>query len=185
MKKLICIGTIVSFVLGIASCIIYANFTNGLYLSLAITFFTTFYHFIMRVIVASAVVLFRMNNTTRDLLPFRLGKKEQKFYGIIKVKEWKKYAPTYGKKSFDIRANSLETVMHNMINAQCGHTIIAVLSFLPLLFSKPLDGFLPFLITSVLAAFFDMQVVIIQRYNRANLSKILRRECYGKKALYR
>ena len=60
-----------------------------------------------------------------------------------------------------------------MIDARIGHEIIAVLSFVPLLFSKPLDGTLPFLITSVLAAVFDMQFVLIQRYNTARISTII------------
>lgn len=179
MKKLIGAVTIVSLVLGVLCAVLYKKLSADLYLSLAITFFTTFYHCIIRVIVAGLVVIFRMNKTRQDLSPFMLSKAEQDFYEKIKVKKWKKYAPTYKKKSFDIKNNSYQTVIHNMINAEIGHKIIVVLSFLPLLFSKPLDGFVPFLITSVLAAVFDMQFVIIQRYNRARLSKILLREHKG------
>ena len=74
---------------------------------------------------------------------------------------------------FNIKNNSYKAVMHNMINAEIGHELIVILSFLPILLSKPLDGFIPFTITSVIAAAFDMQFVFIQRYNRARLSKFI------------
>ena len=63
--------------------------------------------------------------------------------------------------------------MHNMINAEIGHELIVALSFLPILLSKPLDGFVPFVIMSVIAAAFDMQFVFVQRYNRARISKFI------------
>lgn len=72
-----------------------------------------------------------------------------------------------------MKQDGMETLYHNMINAQLGHEIIVLLSFAPLFLSKPLDGFLPFLITSVFAALFDLQFVMIQRYNRDRVSAIL------------
>ena len=127
----------------------------------------------MRIAAGYIVVFVRKNKTAADSVPFRLSAAESNFYKKIKIKYWKKYVPTYNKALFNIKNNSYETVMHNMINAEIGHEFIVVLSFLPILLSKPLDGFVPFVITSVIAAAFDMQFVFVQRYNRARLSKFI------------
>ncbi len=173
MKKLIAVGTLISLLLGITSVILYKKFHDGFYISLAITAFTSLYHFVMRVVVACIVALVRKNKTAADSVPFLLGNAESNFYQKIKIKYWKKYVPTYNKALFNIKNNSYKAVMHNMINAEIGHELIVILSFLPILLSKPLDGFIPFTITSVIAAAFDMQFVFIQRYNRARLSKFI------------
>lgn len=173
LKRIIAIGTAVSLLSGFASVILYKKFRDGFYISLAITSFTTLYHFAMRIAVGYMVVFVRRNKTAADSVPFRLRNAESNFYKKIKIKHWKKYVPTYNKALFNIKNNSYEAVMHNMINAEIGHELIVVLSFLPILLSKPLDGFVPFVVTSVIAAAFDMQFVFVQRYNRARISKFI------------
>lgn len=172
MKKLIGIGLVLSFVLACVSCVLYLSFHRGLYFSLAVTFFTTFYHFAMRIIVAIFVTYFRSGKTTEDGRPFQIGKHEAAFYKLIHIKTWKQNAPTYNQALFVVTRGSYTTLCHNMANAQIGHSYMVVFSFAPLLFSKAIDGFWPFFITSVLAALFDMQFVMIQRYNRARVSRI-------------
>ena len=80
MKKLIGIGLVLSFVLACTSCVLYLSFHRGLYFSLAVTFFTTFYHFAMRIIVAIFVTYFRSGKTTEDGRPIQIGKHEAAFY---------------------------------------------------------------------------------------------------------
>ena len=172
-KKLIAIGTAVSLILGIVSTVLYQRFHDSVSLALAITFFTTFYHFAMRIFIASIVTLCRQKKEAVDFTPFKIDKAEKGFYERIRVKKWKRYAPTYNKKLFDFKTTSYPALMHHMVNAEIGHKWIVVFSFLPILLAKPLDGWTPFLITSVLAAVFDLQFVIIQRYNRARLSELL------------
>ena len=68
MKKLIAVGTLISLLLGITSVILYKKFHDGFYISLAITAFTSLYHFVMRVVVACIVALVRKNKTAADAL---------------------------------------------------------------------------------------------------------------------
>lgn len=176
MKNLVTFCTAVSLALGIACATACRYFPGGAFYALAITFFTTFYHFAMRVTVAIAVTLARRNGTVKDIVPFSLGNRERRLYGRIKVKLWKDCVPTYNKAQFTVKRGNSRELMHNMINAELGHEIMVFLSFAPLLLSEKLDGFVPFLVTSVCAALFDMQFVIIQRYNRDRLSCIMQRE---------
>ena len=169
LKKLITITSAVSLLLGLTGMLLYKKYANSVFLALTITFYTTFYHITMRIFVGYLVNIYRYNK--KDSLSFSLSRTEKTFYEKINIKHWKKYAPTYNKQSFSVKENSYAELMHNMRNAEIGHLIISILSFAPLLLSKPLDGFIPFFITSVLADVFDMQFVFIQRYNMSRLSR--------------
>ena len=173
MKKLISVLTLVSLISGVICTVLYRHFLYGLYLTLSITFFTVFYHFIMRITVAVFVTHFGRNKTAK---PFCIGKAEAAFYKKINMKKLKKYAPTYNPDLFSISINSYEELMRNMANARVTHEIIAVLSFVPVLFSRVFDSFTPFFVTSVVSALFDLQFVLIQRYNAARLSGIICRK---------
>ena len=63
-----------------------------------------------------------------------------------------------------------------MCQAETVHTIIAVLSFVPLLFSLRWGAFAVFLITSLLSASFDLLFVIMQRFNRPRVLRMVQRE---------
>lgn len=175
LKKLITVGTLVSLGLGFFCSLFYHLYAERSFLPFAITFWTAFYHFAMRDLTAYAVTAIRRRSNAADRKSFSLGKAERAFYRLIRIKKWKKYAPTYRRELFTVKQDNIEMLYHNMINAQLGHEIIVSLSFAPLLLSKPLDGFLPFLITSVLAALFDLQFVMIQRYNRDRVCAMLHR----------
>ena len=161
MKKLISVLTLVSLISGVICTVLYRLFSYGLYLTLSITFFTVFYHFIMRITAAVFVTHFGRNKTAK---PFCIGKAETAFYKKINMKKLKKYAPAYNPD------------LWNMANARITHEIIAVLSFVPILFSRVFDSFTPFFVTSVVSALFDLQFVLIQRYNAARLSGIIYRK---------
>lgn len=138
-------------------------------LSAAITTGTTCYHFIMRLLVG-ALVPDRFDYRCRwfQQKPF-----EATFYKKLRLKRWKAQLPTYNPRLFSLEDNSLEQIVRNMCQAEVVHEIIIPLSFLPLFFSSALDGFWPFLITSVLAAAFDSLFVMLQRFNRPRVVKML------------
>ena len=168
MKKLVCTADVCSLVFGAVFEVLYGIFRSGICFSLAVTFFTAFYHITMRLVTGYAV-----NHIKAEKKPFKISAAEMRFYKIIKLRNWKGKVPTYKKEMFSFEKNSYDEIYRNMANAQTGHEIMVLLSFVPLLLSKALDGFVPFLVTSVIAAMFDMQFVFVQRYNRARLSKII------------
>lgn len=58
--------------------------------------------------------------------------------------------------------------------AELGHETIVVLSFVPIVAGHWLGGYPAFIITSILAAMFDMMFVIMQRYNRQRILKLIK-----------
>ena len=147
----------------------YLQFRLAVLLSLAITFGTTCYHFAIRLLIG-ALVPNRFDYRCRWFQPQKF---EAALYKKLRLKHWKARIPTYNPTLFSLEDNTLEQIVCNMCQAEVVHEFIILFSFLPLLFSSVLDGFWPFLITSVLAAAFDSLFVMLQRFNRPRIIKML------------
>lgn len=171
-KKLIYIFAAVSALSGTVCLAAYGNFGGDLLYSLTVTAFTFLYHIVVRIIVAFFVTAVRMNKS--DDFSFKLTECEQRLYNMIHIASWKNHVPTYNPSLFEVKSGSLPTLVHNMRNAEIGHAVIVAFSFLPMAFSGIFGGFAAFAVTSVLSAFFDLQFVFVQRYNRARVCRIMR-----------
>ncbi len=68
---------------------------------------------------------------------------------------------------------NLQELLHNMMQAELVHRIIMLLSFVPLLFIIPFGEPAVFIITSLASAALDGCFVIIQRYNRPRVIRLL------------
>ncbi len=168
MKKLVFCSAIVSLLLGCIFAAVYKIHSGGVWFSLSVTFFCTFYHIAMRLAVGAAA-----NKMKIQVKRIKLTKAESTFYKKIGIKRWKSFMPTYDKALFDIKKRTLTELYINMSVSLKGHGVMAVLSFLPIFVSGRLGGFYAFLITSVLAALFDLALVCVQRYNLSRISRIL------------
>lgn len=137
----------------------------AIFLTMAITAGTTAYHFCMRLLVGGIFDRVLNNRVDPNRKWFQVGKVEQKLYEILKVKRWKSYLPTYDPDAFDKRQRTWGEIAGAMCQAELIHETIAALSFLPILasiwFGAPL---------------FDLTFVMIQRYNRPRVLKILNME---------
>ena len=101
---------------------------------------------------------------------------EKSFYEKLGVKKWKGNMPTYDPELFSPQKHSWEEIAQAMCQAELVHTTIIPLSFLPLLAAIPWGSFGVFLITSLLAACYDAIFVIMQRYNRPRIMRLLKKE---------
>ena len=143
--------------------------------SLAITFGTVFYHFAMRLVVGAIVPNLVQKGAEKDFW-FRPKGFEQSLYRALRVKQWKKHLPTYAPESFDLSKHSIEEVIHTCCCSEAVHDWIMLLSFLPVLTIPAFDAPWVFWITSGLAALCDGGFVMLQRYNRPRLIRILDKE---------
>lgn len=175
MKKAIIKLTIIFSFLFILSFGLYMYLHIEIFKTLSITFGVTSYHFIMRLITGVGLDLILKNNIDGNGKWFREKPVENKIYKLLKVKKWKKHMPTYNKEYFDIKKHTAEEIIAASCQAEIIHEIIIVLSFLPISLCLWFDPDAVFIITSVLAAVFDSFFVIMQRYNRPRLIKIIKR----------
>ena len=174
-KVIMNIIAIVSTILTIIFYIISKFNNTGIFVTLAITSLTIAFHFDIRLIIGNIVPKFK-NKININNSYYKLKKFEEKIYSKIKVKKWKSKVPTYEPDEFNTEKNSLEEIIVNMCNSEIVHTINAVISYLPLIFISWFESPIIFIVTSIFASIYDLQFVIIQRYNRPRVMRIRERK---------
>lgn len=175
MKKVLFSITFLSAICTAVCFCLYRASENKAILAAAITFGTTAYHFLMRL--AVGFIFDRTMNNRADYTKswYQCRTWEKKLYEKLNVKHWKRFAPTYDGSLFDYTKHSWDEIAQASCQAELVHETILLLSFIPIAFSMWFGAALVFIITSVLAAFFDLTFVIIQRYNRPRILRLIGR----------
>jgi len=148
---------------------------NGIVLWTGITAFTIMYHFWVRIIMGNVSKLFK-NYINYNQWLFKERKFEKGLYKFLRVKNWKGKALTYNPESFSLKEHSLAEIANTMAKSEVDHWINEAISLSTLLFAIPWGQFWIFFITAIVAMIFDSQFIIIQRYNRPRIVKILERD---------
>ncbi len=165
------IVTVILLIVTVLSIIITIITNNDIAFTMAVTFGTMLYHFAMRLFVGKAVGhRFNCNNFW-----FRQKSFEKKLYKILRVKQWKKIMPTYNPDTYSTKNYSLQEIANTMCRNEIIHEIIAVLSFVPILFSLFADTLAVFIATSVAGCLIDLIFVVMQRYNRPRIIRLIER----------
>lgn len=176
MKKLMWIIAVISLAAVAVTILLYLYFPAGWLLSLAITCGTIAYHFWMRIVVAVPVALAMRGKTSCHKAWFQPHSFETKLYRFLRVHRWKRWVPTYEPSQFSVQERTLAEIVQGMCQAEVCHEVIVVCSFLPLLAALLFGEFWVFFGTSLAAALFDLQFVILQRYNRPRVLRLAERE---------
>lgn len=172
MKKIfLSIATIVS-VLFILFTVLALTVNNSLYLTFAITFGTMCYHFIMRLTVGK----FTPNRFNCKSQWFSEKRFEKSLYKVLKVKRWKGKMPSYNPSSYMTKDSDLDSIVNTMCRNEVIHEVNALLSFVPILFSIKFGTLAVFVITSIIACCVDLIFVVMQRYNRPRLVRLIERK---------
>lgn len=150
-------------------------YKNSVILWTGITAFTIMYHFWVRIIMGNVSKLFK-KHINHEQWWFKEKKFEKEFYELLHVKQWKDKALTYNPELFSLKEYSLEEIANTMLKSELDHWINEVISLSTLLFAIPWGQFWIFLITAIAAMIFDAQFIVIQRYNRPRIIKILEKE---------
>ena len=175
MKKKMYLATFFFMIGLLVSGLTYHFTRNSVIFSFAITFGTTFYHFAIRLAVGHLIDQRFHNHMDYKKTWFQEKALEKKLYKQLKVKNWKKRFPTFNPRDFSLKDHSVENIIQVTCQAEIVHEINMALSFVPVLFSVWFGSFDVFLVTSCLAFLFDGVFVIIQRYNRPRLIRLLRK----------
>ena len=176
MAKSMKIISIVTLLLTVCFALLYIHFGNGVFLTVAISTGTTAYHFVFRLLVGYFFDATMKNKANYNKRWFRVGKGELKFYKFLKVKHWKDKMPTFDPKAFDVSNRTWDQIAQATCQSEIVHELIFIFSYLPILLTIFFDSFLVFLITSIIASLIDLTFVIVQRYNRPRLIRLLTRK---------
>lgn len=173
MEKTMKMMTTTGVLLTVLFFILYQHFNTDILFTFTVTFFTASYHFVMRLSVGMIVNALMNNHADYYKKWYRLLPLEKKFYTFINIQKWKDKMPTYDETLFSLKHHSLEEIAQAMCQSEVVHEIIVLLSFIPLLFTYYFGSFPIFLMTSLLSAAFDMIFVMMQRYNRPRIIKLI------------
>lgn len=161
--------------------VLYKVYSTKIFLTLAITFGVTAYHFVMRLTVGMLFNRFMGNRADYNSPWYRLRPWENKLYKALNVKQWKKYLPTYDPSLFDPLLHSWDEIAQAMCQAELVHEMIFALSFLPIVATIWFGSPATFIITSVLAAALDLSFAVMQRYNRPRVIKHIKAQASRKR----
>ncbi len=171
--KKIKISALVLVVLTIIFTISYQYSPNTVILSIAITFGTISYHFLMRLAVGYIVNGIFHNRFDYNRKQFQEKNFEKRLYEVLRVKKWKDKMPTFAPEMLDLKVHTLEEIAGAMCQSEVVHMIITVLCFVPVLATLIWGTFWVFFITSVLSACVESMFVIMQRYNRPRVIRMI------------
>ena len=135
--------------------------------------FMIMYHFWLRIIMGNVSKLFKINPESRW---FKEKSFEKSLYKFLRVKKWKGKALTYNPEAFSLEKNSLDEISEVMTKSETDHWINEIISLTSILFSLIWGEFWIFLITAMFAMIFDAQFIVIQRYNRPRVKRILEKQ---------
>jgi len=150
-------------------------YKNGVVLWIGIVAFVIMYHFWLRIIMGNVSKLFQ-KHINYNKWWFKERKFEKRLYEFLRVKKWKGKALTYNPELFSLKEYSLEEIANTMTKAETDHWINEIISVTTIFFTIPWGAFEVFLIQAIVAIIFDSQFIIIQRYNRPRIVKILQKE---------
>ena len=175
MKKKMIAAAVISLVVLIVSAVTYALTKIRPLFSVAITFGTIFYHLAVRLVIGGVIDGKYHNHMDYTRKWFQEKPFEKKLYQALQVKKWKKWLPTFNPEDFDIKTRSVEEIIQVSCQAEVVHEVIMPFSLVPILFSIWFGSLSVFIITSCAAFLFDSIFVIMQRFNRPRLMRLLRR----------
>lgn len=155
---------------------LYRETAQGVILSLAITFGTISYHVVMRLLVGLLLSVVMQNKADFKKKWYHVGRREMELYEKLHIKNWKHRMPTYDPTLFDPRIHTWSEIAQAMCQAELVHETIALLSLLPIAGGYWFGAYPVFIVTSLLAAVCDMLFVMVQRYNRQRILRLLERK---------
>ncbi len=152
----------------------YGNFSqNVAFLWVGIVAFTIMYHLWMRIIMGNVSKLFKVSYNEWW---FKEKAFEKKLYTFLKVKKWKGKALTYNPELYCVKDRSLEEIADTTAKSELDHWINVLISASTIAFGFIWGEIWIFSIAAFFAAVFDSQFIIIQRYNRPRLLRLIKRE---------
>ena len=148
-------------------------FRSGILLWTGVTAFTVMYHLWLRIIMGNVTKLFRIHYSQRW---FRERSFERKLYKLLKVRKWKEKVLTYDPDAFSQEKHTLDEIANTMSKAETDHWINELISLSTLLFALLWGELWIFLITAMAAMIFDAQFIVVQRFNRPIVLRVLNRK---------
>ena len=164
-----------TFILSAVMFILYYSGTvkSDLVLWIGIVTFMVLYHFGLRIFMGEVTKRFKINYKH----PWYTQRKfEKKLYKLLRVRKWKEKVLTFDPAAYDVNNRTLEQLATTMSKSELDHWINEVISVVSMLFTFIWGCWPAFVISAVAAMIFDAQFIVVQRYNRPIVLRLLERK---------
>jgi len=149
----------------------YGGFTDsGVVLWFGIVCFMILYHFGLRILMGEITKLWHISYKH---LWFKPKSFEKKLYKFLRVREWRDKVLTFNPDEFLMAKRTLPQIADTMAKAETDHWINEIISVTAIFFCLIWGMFPIFLITSVAAMIFDAQFIVVQRFNRPKIVRLI------------
>lgn len=149
------------------------TYENTVLLWTGIVAFMIMYHFWVRIIMGNISKLFTIhyNQVWFCELPF-----EKKFYKLLRVKKWKDKALTYNPQDFSFENRTPVEIANTMAKSEVDHWINEIISITSMFFAILWGEAWIFILSAIAAMIFDAQFIVIQRYNRPRVVRLIKKQ---------
>lgn len=178
MYSVIALVTIIS---AVSFALYYSGtYKNDVVLWCGIVSFMILYHFGLRILMGEITKRFKI-----DYKHFWFKERffEKLLYKLLFVRRWKDKVLTFDPESFDFKNRTLEQLATTMAKSELDHWINELISLVSIFFALIWGCFPAFLITAIAAMLFDAQFIVVQRYNRPIVLRLMQRRKNRAKAL--
>lgn len=176
MKRFMYIVSGASLALMFVFFFLMVNTNKGVFATLGITAMTICYHFTMRLVIGNITGSIKLSEFDPNSFRFRERGFERKLYKLLRVKKWKRFAPTYDEREFSVKDRSFDELARTTCRAETTHWLCAAASLVSICFAVWFGSLVVFIITGVLGALVDLVFVTLQRYNRPRFMRLAERE---------
>lgn len=146
---------------------------NRVVLWTGIVAFMILYHFWVRIIMGNVSKLFTIHY---EQAWFRELSFEKKLYKLLRVKKWKDKALTYNPQDFSFENRTPVEIANTMAKSEVDHWINEIISVTSMFFALLWGEAWIFILTGIAAMIFDSQFIIIQRYNRPRVIRLIQKQ---------
>ncbi len=140
---------------------------------IGVSAFTVVYHFKGRLLMGEMTKKWNISYTHPF---FRERKFERRLYKLLRVRAWRGKVLTYDPDAFDVKKHTYTEIANTMSKAEVDHWINELISLSTLLFALVWGELWIFALTCVAAMLFDAQFILVQRYNRPTVVRLINRQ---------
>lgn len=155
-------------------CIYYTGSVNSqVVLWCGIVSFMILYHFGLRIYMGRVTKRIHIDYKAPF---FRQRSFEMSLYKLLKVRRWKDKVLTFEPEMYDFKNRTLEQLAATMAKSETDHWINEIISIISIFFTFIWGCFPAFFISALAAMLFDAQFIIVQRYNRPIVLRVIERK---------
>lgn len=159
---------------GVCFALYYGDFTDSrVILWVGIASFTILYHFWLRIIMGCVTRCLPIRYTAWW---FKERRFERRLYKLLRVRKWKGKVLTYDPDAFSMEKHSYEEIAYAMAKAETDHWINELISLSTMFFPLLWGAWWLFISTGIVGMLFDMQFILVQRFHRPIIMRVIEKE---------